>query len=91
LAYRDVRENLKLAKKRQRQNYDRKMRHTSFKEGDLVLLRYHHKKPGEVSKFHQPWKGPYKITGKLSEVNYRIVAEEGKNRHPKVFEQFEEN
>jgi hypothetical protein len=47
------------------------MRHTSFKEGDLILLRNHHIKPGEVNKFHHPWNGPYKvtsITGKVSKL-----------------------
>ena len=82
--HRQVRESIKLAQKRQRVNYDCRMKDASFKEGDEVLLRNHHVKPGEVSKFHQPWKGPYLVTQKISEVNYRIVDRGKRNGKAKV-------
>jgi len=36
------------------------------------------KKPGQSSKFWSPWTGPWKVTARLSKLNYRIVNPQGK-------------
>jgi hypothetical protein len=54
--------------------YDRKAKVRTFEKGDLVYLYNPAMKPGLCRKFHKPWTGPYKITAKLSELNYEIVC-----------------
>ena len=83
-SYHKVRENLQLAQRRQREYYDRNMKSGSFKVGDLVLLKNHAIKPGEVRKFHKKWRGPYLVLEKLSEVNYRVEPVEGVRRKKMV-------
>ena len=36
------------------------------------------KKPGLCHKFHKPWTGPFKVTAKLSDLNYEIISLRGK-------------
>lgn len=49
---------------------DRPMR--EFKAGDTAYLLDTATKPGLSKKFAQPWKGPYRITERMSPVNYRL-------------------
>jgi len=44
----------------------------------LVYLYNPAKKPGLTRKFHKPWTGPFKIVKKISDLNYRIVDQNGK-------------
>jgi hypothetical protein len=37
-----------------------------------------------VSKFHIPWKGPFEIIQRLSEVNYRVCLPGGPRKQSKV-------
>lgn len=60
-AYRDVRRNLKMAQSRQKDAYDKRLRHIVFQAGDLVLRYDPQLKPGEAKKFHRQWQGPYEI------------------------------
>jgi hypothetical protein len=53
--------------------YDRKANITSFVKWELVHLYNPAKKPGQCRKFHKPGTGPFKITAKLSKLNYEIV------------------
>ena len=32
------------------------------------------RKPGQCHKFHKPWAGPFKVTAKISDLNYEIVS-----------------
>jgi len=56
--------------------YDKKSVKRSFEEGTKVLCRI----PGMISKLQDSWEGPFIVKEKLSEVNYRIVDEEGRRR-----------
>ena len=54
--------------------YDRKAKLRSFEIGDLVYLYNPARKPGQCHKFHKPWTGPFKVTAKISDLNYEIVS-----------------
>ena len=41
---------------------------------DLVYLYTPVAKPGLTRKFRHPWAGPFKVTKKLSELNYEILS-----------------
>ena len=51
-AYRDVRQNLEVAQRRQKDAYDKGVKHTVYQPGDLVLRYAPQLEPGEGSKFH---------------------------------------
>jgi hypothetical protein len=72
VAFERVRQRLGAAQRRQRTHYDKNGQNGSFAVGALVLLKNHHLRPDEVSKFHRKWKGPYRVLEKLSEVNFRV-------------------
>jgi hypothetical protein len=57
---------------------DRKAKIRSFVKGELVYLYNPARKPGKCRKFHKPWTDPFKVTVKLSELNYEIVSMAGK-------------
>jgi hypothetical protein len=38
----------------------------------------------EVSKFHQRWKGPYRVLDRVTEVNYKVIPTQGATRRKKV-------
>jgi len=46
---------------------------TPFEVNDLVYLFTPATKPGLTRKFRKPWKGPYQITKKISDLNYELV------------------
>jgi hypothetical protein len=54
--------------------YDRKAKLRSFQTGDIVYLYNPARKPGKCSKFHKFWTGPFQITAKLSDLNYKIIS-----------------
>jgi len=37
-------------------------------------------KPGLSRKFSKPWTGPYKVTVKISDLNYEIVDQKGRKQ-----------
>jgi hypothetical protein len=57
--------------------YERKAKTRSFVR-ELVYSDNPSRKPGKCRKFHKPWTCPFKITAKLSELNYEIVSMTGK-------------
>ena len=63
-------------------NSDRGSNLTRFNVGDLVWLYTPNRKKGLSPKLQRHWEGPYKITHRLSDVNYRIRFTERSN--PKV-------
>lgn len=73
-----VRENTGKNMCRQKQVHDRRTSYEKFDIGDKVYVYFPIKKPGTSSKFTSFWRGPYNITGKLSDVLYRIDC--GRNR-----------
>ena len=71
-SYRDVREKLKVAQRHQKDSYDRGIKHTTYKPGDLVLRYTPQLKDRESSKFHKQREGPYEVIKRTSEVTYRL-------------------
>ena len=49
----------------------------AFNVNDRVLLHTPRVKRGTTSKLARLWRGPYLVTKKLSQYNYRIVPEQG--------------
>jgi len=37
-------------------------------------------KPGRSRKFYKPWKGPFKISKRISELNYKIIDQRDKKQ-----------
>ncbi|XP_039287825.1 uncharacterized protein LOC120352182 [Nilaparvata lugens] len=77
-AYKDAhKRSTRMAEQRTKiANKGRKLR--EFVAGDLVYLHDPATKPGDSTKFHLPWKGPFAIAGKLSTVNYLIKLPDGR-------------
>jgi hypothetical protein len=46
----------------------------------LVYLYHPALKPGLSKKLAKPWSGPWQITKKISELNYKIVDKKGKRQ-----------
>ena len=69
--------NSEKAREAQKDYYDKKAKYRQFTVGDLVYKSNDGEKSrklrkGESRKFLLPWKGPYEIVQKLSEVNVKI-------------------
>ena len=62
---------------RMRQNYDRKVVHRFFGEGDLVSKRA--KPMGDVAKLAPQWDGPYNVIKKLASGAYYLQDNQGWN------------
>jgi hypothetical protein len=74
---------VKQANRKSHQNkrlYDRKAKLRCSRTGDLVYLYYRAVKPGLSKKFHRSWSGPYRITPKISNVNYEILDQSNKKQ-----------
>ena len=63
-----AREELHKSKERYCNQYNKKARSRSYKMGDEVLLLL----PTDQNKLLMQWKGPFKITKKISNMNYQI-------------------
>ena len=83
-AYRDVRQNLEVAQRRQKDAYDKGVKHTVYQPGDLVLRYTPQLKLGEGSKFHRQWQGPYEIVKQVTEVTYLVKKVQGHSRRSRV-------
>jgi hypothetical protein len=92
-AYKTVRENNRKAHDTNKQYYDRKAKERQFIPDEIVYLFNPARKPGQSSKFFFAWQGPYKVTVRMSKLNYRVVNQRGKefvvhlNRMKKAFKQ----
>jgi len=78
LAYKYVTKANKSSHLHNKRLYDRKARLRNFEVGELVYLYKPTIKPGLSRKFSKCWTGPYKITAKISDLNYEIIDQ--KNR-----------
>ena len=56
----------------QKRQYDLNVRPTTYQEGDVVWLHHVQRRKGKSPKLMRPWKGPFVIITKLSEVVFRI-------------------
>ncbi len=66
-----ARANLKVSAERQKRNYDADAGLPSFKVGDWV---WHYYPPRAREKLGKPWRGPFLITERVSDVNVRVQA-----------------
>jgi hypothetical protein len=71
-AYRVTRENNKPDRERQKKQYDKGTKLTTFQPGEMVYLREMTKGKGGCPKFRIKWKGPYEVLRSLSDLNYLI-------------------
>ena len=70
----------KKSHQRNKRYYDCKAKPRKFTIYELVYLYNPAKKPGLTRKFLKSWQGPYKVTEKLSDLNYEITDQYGKKR-----------
>ena len=73
LAYETVKQANKKSYLKNKRLYDRKAKLRNFNVGDIVYLFNPSRKPKKCYKFHKFWTGPFKVTAKLSELNYEIA------------------
>ena len=73
-AFDKVQKAVKASALRQKRSYDKNAESRSFKIGQWVWV-YH--LPSDKQKFGQGWKGPYLVTDKIGDLNYRV--QENKN------------
>ena len=50
--------------------YDEKAQERHFEPGDMVLCHT----PGLTGKLHSIWTGPYEVTAKISDINYKLAV-----------------
>jgi hypothetical protein len=77
-AYKTVRENNRKSHDTNTRYYDQKARERTFRPGEIVYFFNPARKPGLSSKFFFAWQVPYKVTTRLSKLNYRVVNQQGK-------------
>ena len=70
--YEMVRKHMKLKQEWQKTLYDRLVRRTPLKIGDLVWLHSPAVPRGQSHKLHRPWQGPFTIVKVINDVTYRI-------------------
>lgn len=71
------RENLKMAQRRQKRDYDLNTNFRTYTVGDVVLKIDSAKKVGQSPKLRAPWKGPYIVVEEKSPVLYKIQDKKG--------------
>ena len=83
-AYRDVRESLRAAQRRQKDCYDKGVKHMVFQTGDLVLRYTSQLKPGEANEFHRQWDDPFEVVERVTDVTYRVMKDRERSRISQV-------
>ena len=73
-------DNLKQAQGRQKRYYDSGARLRSVEQGDEVLVLL----PMQTNKLKLEWRGPYKVTRKVTDVDYEIQTP-GRRQETKVY------
>ena len=83
-AYRDVRESLRTAQRREKDFYDKGVKHIVFQTGGLVLRYTPQLKPGEANKFHRWWEGPFDVVERVTDVTYLVKKVRRRSRRSQV-------
>ena len=83
-AYRDVKESLRAAQRRQDNCYNKGIKHMVFQTGDLVLRITPQLKSGEANKFHRQWEGPFEVVERVTDVMYLVKKVRGRSRRSHV-------
>jgi len=69
----EAKENILEAQQRYKHYYDQNRKDVELRVGDLVLLKQRTDiLPGDRKKLYRPWQGPYAITQRLGELNFKI-------------------
>ena len=66
--------NIRTAQKRYKEQYDKRATPSSFKVGDLVLVRFPQEESGRQRKLSRPWHGPYRVV-QSTEPNVTVVKQ----------------
>jgi hypothetical protein len=74
LAYKAVKKTNRQSHLNNKRLYDRKTKLRSFQLEDIVYQYNPARKPGKCFKFYKFWTGSFKITAKLSDLNYEIIS-----------------
>ena len=77
-AYTAVAKANKKAHRNNQRFYDRKTKTCHFEVNGLVYLYTPALEAGQTKKFQKIWSGPYKISRKISELNYEIFNQDDK-------------
>ena len=80
LAYRTVEQANRKSHQKNERLYNCKAKLRKFHTGNLVYLFNPTVKPGLSRKFHKVWSGPFRITAKISDLNYEIVDPNNKKQ-----------
>jgi hypothetical protein len=71
-AYQVTRENNRMGRERQKEQYDKGTKLLIFQPGDMVYLCEVTRCKRSCPKFLLRWKGPFKVVRRLSELNYLV-------------------
>jgi transposase InsO family protein len=71
-AYRVTRDNNRIGRKRQKEQYDKGTKLVTFQPGEIVYLREMTKGKRGCPKFRVRWRGPYEVLRRLSDWNYLV-------------------
>jgi len=80
LAYKLVAKANRKSHQRNKQYYDLKAKPRKFTVNELVYLYNPATKPSLTRNFSKLWQGPYKVTKKLTDINYEIIGQYNKKR-----------
>ena len=79
-AYDKVRSHMGKKIERQQELYNKKVHGEPFECNDLVWLHSKVVPRGQSRKLHHPWKGPFRVLKRISDVTYRIQNEQCKRQ-----------
>ena len=79
-AYKTVAKANRSSHQNNKKLYDRKAKTRKFEVEELVYLYNPAMKPGRSRKFYRPWAGPFKVTQRISELNYEIMDQKDKKQ-----------
>ena len=77
-AYDGVRKNQEASHRQQSEIYNRRVHGNPYSVGELVWLHNAAIPAGQSKKLHHPWTGPFKVTERIGEADYRIKEVYGK-------------
>jgi hypothetical protein len=77
-AYRVTEENNRVGRRRQKEQYDKGTKLTTFQSGDIVYLREMVRRKRACPKFRVRWKGPFTVIKRLSDLNYLVKVKRNK-------------
>jgi hypothetical protein len=77
-AYRVTRENNRMGREKQKEQYDKGSKLITFQPGDMVYLRQMTKRRRDCQKFRLKWKVPFEVVRRLSDFNYLVKVARNK-------------